>query len=95
MANSFGDGVWTLDTQDQTKLIADTGVSVKKIVWKPSAGAQTLIIKNRDGDEILNETSIAAYPAGRETYDFNPSELINGFMLHTLTVTGKIVVYLG
>lgn len=102
MANVFENRVWVLDTEHNTKRLhgIDHDVTVKRVVWQPSAGAQSLILKNAGAQVKLSETSLAAAPAGEERYDFSGLEpegglvFHKGVILHTLTAGGTVYLYL-
>ena len=96
MANKFQDGLWILDTESNTELLLGIThpIRIKKLEWFPSAGAQTLLIKDQDAEVKVSRTSLAASPAGDDFIDYDKSLEINGFILHTLTAGGTLYVYL-
>ena len=90
------DGIWILDTASATALLLGItyNIKIKRMEWFPSANAQTLTIKDRNGNERVTRTSIAASPAGDEIMDYASDPLeINGFVLHTMG-GGTLYVYL-
>lgn len=96
MANAFHDGNWILDTPSNTaKLLGiTTPIRVKRLEWKPGAGAETLIIQDQYNVEKVKRVSIAASPAGDEFIDYGSKPLeLNGFILHTMG-GGILHVYL-
>lgn len=91
MANSSTHNPWTLDTAGTIKSHA---VKIKKMIWHPSAASQTLLAKDLSGNPILpQKTSLAASPAGVESYDFGDGVWVYGFVLTTLTAGGSLTVY--
>ena len=96
MANVFNDGIWILDTESNTELLLGIThrIRVKKLEWFPSAGAETLLIKDQFGKVRVSRTSLAASPAGDDFIDYDKPLEINGFVLHTLTAGGTLYVYL-
>lgn len=96
MANKFQDGLWILDTESNTELLLGIThpIRIKKLEWFPSAGAQTLLIKDQDAEVKVSRTSIAGSPAGDEFIDYDKPLETNGFVLHTLTAGGTLYVYL-
>ena len=92
MANAYGERYWLLDTAGT---IMSNPVRVESMLWRPSAAAQTLTVKDTAADVILDETSLAAAPAGEKAFYFGERGLqMNGFVLTTLTAGGYLHVYL-
>ena len=96
--NVFQDGVWILDTASTTALLlgVTNDVRVKRIEWQPAAGADVLTMKDGAGDTKLTRTAVNASPSGDEVWEFDhkPLTFHSGVVLHTLTTTGKVYVYL-
>jgi hypothetical protein len=91
MANQSTARTWLLDTAGVIE--ADRPVHVAKMIWKPSAASQTLLVQNGAGGYIWGSTSLTGTPAGDQTWD-NPSPNMPfiGFKLATLTATGTLQV---
>ena len=94
MANVSTHNPWTLDTAATIKSHA---VKIKKMVWHPSAGSQTLLVSDTSENPLFpSQTSIAAGDTvGAVEYDFGDGFWAQGFVLTTLTATGTLTVYTG
>ena len=100
MSNKFYDKHWILDSPSTTApLLGITHmISISQIRWKPAADANTLVIKDLDGNEILSDEGTGTWPdadPGREhNHKFSDPPLrMKGFILHTLG-GGTVDVYL-
>ena len=95
MSNNVKPRVWVLDTASNTADLWSGGpVCISKMEWKPSAGAQTLLVKDRAANVIWSKTSLAAAPAGDEVWEAPSGHMtFNGFILHTMTTGGTLYVY--
>lgn len=94
MANTFGSNVWTLDTAGAIWSYTTQGpIKIKKIIWRPSAASETLVLDETDGGEILTTTSLAATPAGDQEFDFGEGKWFDGLTVTTLTAGGYLYVY--
>ncbi len=95
MSNDFSGRVWTLDSAFSTALTDKYHVT--KMIWEPSAAAESLIVKDKNGLVLWNMTSLAAAAdAGPEVYN-NPDprrQYFDGFDLDTITASGILRVYL-
>ena len=98
MANSTSTKYWILDTESNTTPLSYDATLPLRMVWKPSAAAQELLVKNKNGIVVWKETSLTSYPAGRMVWE-NPGkgnpEPIDGFWLYTLTSGGTLEVDMG
>ena len=95
MSNDYSGRVWTLDTAFSTALTDKFFVT--KMIWEPSAAAESLIIKDKNGAVLWNMTSLAAASAaGPEVWE-NPDpkrQYFDGFDLDTITASGILRVFL-
>lgn len=70
-----------------------TPVLISKLLWNPTAGGQTLLVKNARGETVLSATSEGgvgdAIPYEK---DFDPNLNMDGFWLYTMTA-GTLYVY--
>jgi len=82
MANDITGRMWELDTAG---VIYTDNITIRMITWDPDAAARTLTIIDNNGNKIIpTTTSIAASPAGRETFNFNEPIVRQGFNLSVL-----------
>lgn len=95
MANSLVGRVFKLDTAGTTSAV-NSPVFIDSMLWAPSAGAQSLLVSDRDRNIIWEKTSVAASPAGDETWENpDPQMPFSGFYLTTITSTGVLYVTVG
>lgn len=96
MANVYHSNVWVLDTTGVIWPYTTQGpIAIKKLVWHPSAAAQTLLVSESDGGVIWSpEASLAGGAAGEQVIEFwDSGKWFDGLTLTTLTAGGKLHVY--
>lgn len=90
MANDITGYPWIIDT---AATITVNNRRIVGMVWKPSAASESLIIHDRYGREIWNQTSLAASPAGDLVFDQSEPFLARGFVVNTITASGVLWVW--
>jgi len=91
MANAYAARTWLLDTA--AVIVTSNPVHIAKMIWRPSAAGQTLLVENGAGARIWGASSLAATPAGNETWDNPlPNMPFSGFKLTTITSSGTLEV---
>lgn len=94
MANDLSGQLWTFDTESTLAPQWESPVKPLLITWKPSAASQVLLIKNKNGKNIISKTSLTGTPAGDETWDISSGlgRPMDGFWVYTLTSGGTLEV---
>jgi len=89
MSNITTGNVWKLDTAE---LVTANPVYVKRIRYLPDAEADQLVITDNGGNEIWNQTAIAA--GDDIDYWLEVEGSVNGITVSTLTASGVVWVYI-
>ena len=94
MGNTFTSNCWVLDTAAAIWSYTTQGpIKIRKLIWQPSAAAQSLAVDETDVGEIWTSTSLEASPVGEQELDFGEGKWFDGLTLTTLTAGGKLYVY--